>query len=137
MKLLAEEISRNTRVIVADLNHLVGCESAEHKQVCIAQAKASLVNILSHLRYCSWIEAEMTPGRVFTDPQANLVELVEQQEKLATEFQAKIDPQSEPVVEPVPLLNQPTVQEVAAFTESGQSEEMDRLANAPLTKTLQ
>lgn len=133
MKLLAAEISRNTKIMVADLTHLGSCESAEHKQTCIAQAKAALVNILSHLRYCSWIEAELTSTRVFADPLANLAELVRQQEEIAAEYQAKVDPQPEPAVEPVPLLNQPVV----PTTASDQGLDMDKLANAPLTKTLQ
>lgn len=134
MKLLADEISRNTRIIVADLDHLGGCESQEHKQTCIQQAKAALVNILSSLRYCSWIEAEITPTRVFAEPAANLADLVRQQEEIAAEYQAKVDPQPEPVVEPVPLVNQPVL---PVFTPGEQGVEMDKLANVPLTKTLQ
>lgn len=89
MKLLAEEISRNTTIIVADLDHLLTCESQEHKATVIKQAKAALANILTHLRYCAWIEAEVTPTRVFSEPLSNLAELVNQQEALAAEFKAR------------------------------------------------
>jgi len=124
MRLLAEEISRNTRIMIADLGHLGSCESNEHKQTCIAQAKVALVNILSHLRYCAWIEAEITPTRVFAEPGVILAELVKQQEEIAEAFQAKADPQ-------------PVVPEVPMFPPMEQGADMDKLATVPLNKTLQ
>lgn len=140
MRLLAEEISRNTQIIVADLDHFRTCESQEHKATCIQQAKAALANILTHLRYCAWIEAEVTPTRVFAEPLTNLAGLIEQQEALAAEFKEKLEKATgkpvveEPAVEPVPLLNQPVVPEV---TVSDLGVDMDKLANAPFKKTLQ
>jgi hypothetical protein len=135
MRLLAEEIGRNTKIMIADLDHLTGCESAEHKVTCVAQAKGALANILSHLRYCSWIEAEITSTRVFGEPVAILAELVKQQEEIAAAFQAKTDPQ--PAPEPAALPNQSAIPEVPMFPPIGQGEEMDKLATVPLNKTLQ
>lgn len=137
MKLLAAEISRNTRIIVADLDHLAGCEDAEHKRVCIAQAKAALVNILSHLRYCSWIEAEMTPTRVFADAIANLAELVQAQEKIVEEFRAKIEPVAEATVAAPPPTPEIIIVQPENLDIEIQAIEMDKLANAPLIKTKQ
>src|SRR6266849_5543236 len=90
MRLLADEISRNTTIIVANLDHLQNCETVEHKAICIRQAKAALANILTHLRYSAWIEAEVTPTRVFAEPLSNLAELVKMQEELVAEFQARL-----------------------------------------------
>ncbi len=139
MKLLASEISRNTKIIIADLDHLAGCESDEHKQVCIAQAKAALVNILSHLRYCSWIEAEITPTRVFADAKANLAELVAAQEKIAEEIRMKMEP--EPVADAT-VIAPPPVPEIIIVQPKDlavelQAIEMDNRATSPFPKTKQ
>lgn len=135
MQLLSAEIGRNTKVIISDLDHLLVCETAEHRAAVVAQAKTAISNILSHLRYCSWIEAELTSTRVFAEPVKYLADLVKQQEEIAETFREKVDPAPEP--ESVPLLNQPVVQEVAAFTSTEQSEAMNKLANVPFKNTLQ
>jgi hypothetical protein len=101
------------------------------------QVATSTSNILVHLRYCGWIEAELTPTRVFAEPKEILATFVETQEKLAEEFRVKQEAEKTPPGDtsvgenPVPV--PPVVQEPVVFT----ADEQDSRVNAPFPLTKQ
>jgi hypothetical protein len=93
--LLSGEITRLTTLAATYLQHLIPCADAEHRGVIARKAADAVSSVLQHLRYCSWLEAELTQGRVFTDPAAILAELIEQQTEMAELSRAKQEPEPE------------------------------------------
>ena len=136
-KLLAGEISRMTQIVIACHKHLVNCESSEHRAQIVARAGSAVSAILNHLRYCAWIEAEVTNGRVFVNPQGVLDEIIAQQEAIA----AAVKEQGAAAVQEKPVSTereQTTEAEQAVAADiAKQAADMDKLANAPSTGTKQ
>jgi predicted component of type VI protein secretion system len=151
-KLMAGEIGRSTQIVTACLNHLVTCESPDHRAKIAAQAGRAVSAILTYLRYCAWIEAEVTQTRAISDPLAVLAEVTAQQAEVAEIFKAQQeerlkDKQAMPAVEsaapaapeqPQVAAEAPQVPVVAAPGASidKAAAAMDKLATAPSTKTV-
>jgi hypothetical protein len=125
-ELLAGEITRMTGLAATCLNHLVNCETSDHRAEVAKRAGAAISALLQHFRYSAWIEAELTSVRVFEKPVDILAELIEQQNALAEAARAKLEPEPQPEL-------------TAENTVVGEdpAEAMDKLANAPSTKTKQ
>lgn len=124
-KLLAEDVRRMTAVVQMCLKHIVGCESADHRAAVSRQLGVSVTALLNHIRYCAWIEAEVTKTRAIPDPQKVLAEMIAAQEEVAAEIKAK---QEGTVTDAASVPAEPPVEDLLAQ----QAAAMDALANVPL-----
>jgi hypothetical protein len=124
--MLSAEIARMTALTVAYFGHLVDCGTADHRREVASRASKSVTALLQHLRYCAWIEAELTKNRVFENPQAILDEFAAQQTEIAEAAREKLEPEPQPEL----LAENTVVGEDPAAA-------MDKLATAPGTRTKQ
>lgn len=145
-EILGPEVGRATKILIADLDHLLTCESPEHRAVIVKQAKEAASNLLNSLRYAAWIEAELSEIRVFADPNGNLKQVEEALNEVVEKFKQKAEQEADPstvgVQTPVVDIEVPAPPQIEIVPSEQLALrvleiEMDKLANAPTTPTKQ